>query len=286
MKTVVITGVSTGIGWSCAKVLLKNGYHVFGSVRKTSDAETLKQEFGSTFTPLIFDVTNETDVKKAATQVRTALQGKTLSGLVNNAGIAVGGPLFHLPVKDFRNQLEINLVGPLIVTQAFGPLLGADRTLSGDPGRIINMSSVAGKIGAPFLGAYTTSKHGLEGFSESLRRELMLYGIDVILVGPGSVVTPIWDKAEETDVATFVGTDFAPALKKFRDFFITRGKSGYPPEKVAETVLEALTATHPKVRYAVVSKSFVNWTLPRLLPKRIVDKKISNLLGLKREKST
>ena len=260
MKTVVITGVSTGIGWTCAKVLMKNGYHVFGSVRKASDAETLKREFGNSFTPLIFDVTNEADVQKAATQVRTALQGKTLSGLVNNAGLAVAGPLLHLSVKDFRYQLEVNLVGQFIVTQAFAPLLGADRTLSGNPGRIINMGSVAGKIGAPFLGAYTTSKHGLEGFSESLRRELMLYGVDVILVGPGSVVTPIWDKAENTDVSPFIKTDYAPALKKFRDFFISRGKSGYPPEKVAETVLEALTAAHPKVRYSVVSKSFVNWT--------------------------
>lgn len=282
MKTVVITGVSTGIGWSCAKVLMKNGYHVFGSVRKEADAKALQQEFGSSFTPLVFDITNEADVKKAAAEVRVALQGKTLSGLVNNAGIAVPGPLLHLPLKDFRYQLEVNLVGQLIVTQAFAPLLGADRTLTGDPGRIVNMGSVAGKIGAPFIGAYTTSKHGLEGFSESLRRELMLYGVDVILVGPGSVVTPIWDKAEGTEAAEFINTDYAPALKKFRDFFISRGKSGYPPEKVAETVLEALTIAHPKVRYAVVSKPFLNWTLPRLLPKRIVDKKISRMLGLEK----
>jgi NAD(P)-dependent dehydrogenase (short-subunit alcohol dehydrogenase family) len=282
MKHVVITGVSTGIGWSCAKALLDKGFHVFGSVRKESDGARLKREFGKEFTPLYFDVTDEENIKKAAVQVRAALQGQTLAGLINNAGIAVSGPLLHLPVKDFRNQLEVNLVGQLMVTQAFAPLLGADKTLKGTPGRIINMSSVGGKISVPFIGAYTTSKHGLEGFSESLRRELMLYGIDVIIVGPGSVATPIWDKAGSTGENPFAHTDYAASMLKFRDFFIARGKSGYPPEKVAEIVLHALTTTHPKVRYPVVQGAFMNWTLPRLLPKRMVDRKISNMLGFKR----
>ena len=140
MKSVVVTGVSTGIGWGTTKVLTKAGFHVFGSVRKEADAQRLKQEFGDKFTPLLFDVTDVAAVKRGADQVRAALKGEKLFGLVNNAGIAVSGPLLELPVDDFRNQLEVNVTGPLIVTQAFAPLLGADATLKGQPGRIVNIS--------------------------------------------------------------------------------------------------------------------------------------------------
>src|SRR5919108_313280 len=175
MKSVVVTGVSTGIGWGIVKVLLQKGFRVFGSVRKTQDAERLSEEFGENFVPLIFDVTDEAAVQAGARQVREQLKGETLFGLVNNAGIAVPAPLIHQDTDDFRHQLEVNLVSVLIVTKAFVPLLGSDRSLRGKPGRIINISSVSGKVGYPFLGAYAASKHGLEGFSESLRRELMLY---------------------------------------------------------------------------------------------------------------
>jgi NAD(P)-dependent dehydrogenase (short-subunit alcohol dehydrogenase family) len=196
MQSIVITGVSTGIGWGVTKLLIERGCRVFGSVRREEDAERLRREFGEPFIPLFFDVTQEEKVHAAAEQVRAQLNGETLFGLINNAGIAVGGPLMHLPTDEFRHQLEVNLVGVLIVTKAFLPLLGADRSLRGRPGRILNISSVSGKIGYPFMGPYAASKHGLEGFSESLRRELMLYGIDVIIIGPGSVATAIWDKAE------------------------------------------------------------------------------------------
>src|SRR5512145_2856574 len=177
MQSVVVTGVSTGIGWGITKVLIGRGFRVFGSVRKTQDAERLSREFGEQFRPLLFDVTDEAAVQAAAQHVREQLKGETLFGLVNNAGIAAPGPLIHLPTDDFRHQLEVNLVSVLIITKAFAPLLGVDRTLRGQPGRILNMSSVSGLTAAPFVGAYATSKHGLEGFSEALRRELMLYGI-------------------------------------------------------------------------------------------------------------
>ena len=173
MQSVVVTGVSTGIGWGITKVLIERGSRVFGSIRKTQDAERLSKEFGERFIPLFFDVTEEAAVQAAAKQVREQLNGETLFGLVNNAGIATPGPLIHLPTDDFRHQLEVNLVSVLIVTKAFVPLLGSDRSLRGKPGRIINMSSVSGKIGYPFVGAYAASKHGLEGFSETLRRGLM-----------------------------------------------------------------------------------------------------------------
>src|SRR4030095_10012000 len=152
MKSVVVTGVSTGIGWGTAKVFIQKGFRVFGSVRKTQDAERLQTEFGDNFIPLIFDVTDEPAVQAAARQVREQLHGEILFGLVNNAGIAVPAPLIHQDTADFRHQLEVNLVSVLIVTKAFVPLLGSDRSLRGEPGRIVNISSVGGKRGGPFLG--------------------------------------------------------------------------------------------------------------------------------------
>ncbi|HMJ42170.1 MAG TPA: SDR family NAD(P)-dependent oxidoreductase, partial [Pseudolabrys sp.] len=144
MQSVVITGASTGIGWATAKLLLDRGFRVFGSVRKQADADRLKGEFGPNFTPLLFDVTDEAAVLAAAREVRAALNGETLFGLVNNAGIAVAGPVLELDADEFRRQMDVNVIGPIIATQAFGPLLGSDPSLKGKPGRIVMMSSVAG----------------------------------------------------------------------------------------------------------------------------------------------
>ena len=166
------------------------------------------------------------------------------------------------------------------MTQAFAPLLGTDRNRQGQPGRIVNISSVGGKVGFPFLGAYVASKHGLEGMSESLRRELLIYGIDVIVIGPGSVVTPIWDKAESADAMAYQATEYAPILDHFRKYFIAEGRKGLPPEAIGRAVHIALTAARPKVRYAVVSRRLVNWTLPMLLPKRVLDKMIGKQFSL------
>jgi NAD(P)-dependent dehydrogenase (short-subunit alcohol dehydrogenase family) len=280
MQSVVVTGVSTGIGWAVTKVLIQRGFRVFGSVRKPQDAERLSKEFGEPFVPLLFDVTDEAAVQKAARQVQDRLRGETLFGLVNNAGIAVPGPLIHLPANDFRQQLEVNLVSVLIVTQAFVPLLGADRSLRGQPGRIINISSVSGKSAAPFVGAYATSKHGLEGFSETLRRELMLYGIDVIIIGPGPIATPIWDKAEAADKSLYAQTDYMEAARRAQAYMVRNGKNGLPPERVGEVVWQALTTRKPRVRYAVVGGGdFLRRFIQRLLPKRVVDRIIAKNLG-------
>jgi len=279
MKSIVVTGVSTGIGWGITKVLIEKGYRVFGSVRKPQDAERLQAEFGAAFIPLIFDITDEKKVRAAAQQVSDQLNGETLFGLVNNAGIASPAPLMHQPIDEFRQQIEVNLVAQLIVIQAFLPLLGADRTRKGSPGRIINMSSVSGKRGAPFVGGYVTSKHAFEGLSETLRIELMLYGIDVIVVGPGAVATPIWDKAENVDLSMYENTDYIDAAKKFRKYMVADGRKGYPPEKIGHVVLHALTTSRPLVRYPVVPGAFVNWYLPFLMPKRLIDRMIAKALG-------
>ena len=281
MQSVVVTGVSTGIGWGITKVLIQRRFRVFGSVRKLQDAERLSREFGEGFIPLLFDVTDEAAVQAAAERVREQLSGETLFGLVNNAGIATPGPLIHLPTQDFRHQLEVNLVSVLIVTKAFAPLLGVDRSLRGQPGRIINMSSVSGLSAAPFVGAYSTSKHGLEGFSETLRRELMLYGIDVIIIGPGPIATPIWDKAEAVDKSLYAQTDYVESARRAQEYMIHNGKNGLPPERVAEVVLRALTARNPRVRYAVVGRDFLRRLIQRILPKRVVDRIIARNLGFR-----
>jgi NAD(P)-dependent dehydrogenase (short-subunit alcohol dehydrogenase family) len=279
MKSVVITGASTGIGWATAKLLLERGFRVFGSVRKQADADRLRGEFGANFTPLLFDVTNEAAVLAAAREVRAALGGETLFGLVNNAGIAVAGPVLELAADEFRRQMDVNIIGPIISTQAFGPLLGSDPSLKGPRGRIVMISSVAGKNGNPLMSAYSASKFAIEGLSESLRREMMLFGIDVIIIAPGAVKTPIWSKAEEVDISAYRNSPFFPALERIRKFMLQLGETGLPAEKIAERIAEALTSASPKVRYQITPDP-IRHLMTAVLPKRMVDKIIAKRLGL------
>ncbi len=280
MKSVVVTGVSTGIGKGIASVMAREGWRVFGGVRKEADARALQAELGERFVPLVFDVEDDDAIIAASAQVREHLAGRTLDGLVNNAGMALTDPLLVQSVADFRRQIEVNLIGMFAVTRAFGPLLGADPGLAGPKGRIVNISSVGGKIGPPFLGAYAAAKHGVEGFSESLRRELRLVGIDVVIVGPGSVATPIWDKAEAAPSDHLVGTIWERPFRTFRNIMIENGRKGLAPERVGEVVRTALVVTRPRARYAPVPGKLLNWTLPTALPSRVVDRLISAQLGL------
>lgn len=278
-KSAVVTGVSTGIGRAIAQSLVNDGWRVFGSVRKEKDAEAARAALGENFTPLLFDVTDNEAIKAAATDVRGALNGRTLNGLVNNAGIAVAGPLRYLPVDDLRHQMEVNLFGALRVTQAFLPMLGADKEFTGTPGRIVNMSSVAGKLASPIMGPYSMSKHALEAFTDALRRELMMHGIDVISVGPGAIKTPIWDKADDIDAEQYRGTEYYDVLVGMREKYKELGDSGLPPEAIGDLVLNILNGRETKTRYAVLRDKFLMWTLPRLLPKRMVDKVIVERFG-------
>lgn len=279
-KSVVVTGVSTGIGWGALKVLTDKGFHVFGSVRKQADAERLKGEFGEAFTPLIFDVTDEAAVRAGAGQVEAALEGATLAGLVNNAGVAVAGPLLHLPLADWRHQLEVNLTGVVIATQAFSPLLGAGAPRRRDPGRIVNISSVGGRTGNPFLAPYNTTKFGLEGLSQALRRELLPFGVDVIVVAPGAVATPIWDKADAVDTAPYADTPYAAPLERLRGYMLSLGRKGLPPETIGEAIHTALTHRDPKVRYTVSPSPFEVFMSEKVLAPRALDRIVGKRLGL------
>jgi NAD(P)-dependent dehydrogenase (short-subunit alcohol dehydrogenase family) len=282
MNPVVVTGVSSGIGWGTARVLIGRGVRVFGSVRRQADADKLKAELGDLFTPLLFDVTDEEAVRRAAAVVREALDGQRLGGLVNNAGASLTAPLAEQPISDFRRQIEINLVGPVIVTQAFLPLLGTDRSLQGAAGRIVNVSSIGARMTPPFLGAYVASKAGLEGLSASLRRELTPYGIGVVIVAPGSVATPIWDKAEGDVERWAKHPVYGPPVRKFADIMMKGGREGYTPEQLGEAIWTALSTARPALRYAPGPESALTRLAMRLLPPQMFDRVMTRQLGLTR----
>lgn len=278
-RAVVVTGASTGIGRAAVTKAVKEGAHVFASVRKQADADGLKAEFGEAVTPLIFDVADEAAVRAGAAQVESALGNRKLFGLVNNAGIAVPGPLLHLDTDDLRRQFEINLFGVHNVTRAFADLLGAEESRTGNPGRIVMISSVGGQNGAPFVGPYASSKFALEGYSQSLRRELMLYGIDVIVIGPGAIATPIWDKAEGEDLKRFNNTKYAPMVERVADYMLKQGREGLPASDVGDLIWHCLSDAKPKTRYHILRKPFMDRTLPRLMNPRTVDRIIADRLG-------
>lgn len=279
-KSAVVTGASTGIGHAVCKSLLEAGWRVFGSVRKEADTARLKGELGERFTPLLFDVTDAQALAKGASSVETDLGGKTLGALVNNAGIAVGGPLRYIPIDEIERQFDVNVLGAVRATQAFLPLLGADRRFAGPPGRIVNMSSVAGKIASPFMAPYAMSKHALEAFSDSLRRELLPHGIDVVVVGPGAVATPIWAKADEINVEQYRNTEYFDLMSKMRAGMQAFGAEGLSPSAIGDVVRTALEAQTPRTRYAALKNKFLMWTLPNLLPKRMVDKALAGRFGV------
>jgi len=279
MKYIVITGVSTGIGYATTTEFLHRGYHVFGSVRLQADAGRLQEEFGPAFTPLLFDVVNHEAVGTAVKQVRDAIGDNGLTALVNNAGIVIPGPLMYMPLIDFRAQFEVNLFGLLDVTQQFLPLLGAGKESPIPPGRIINISSVSGKIAYPFLGAYAATKHALEALSDALRRELMLFGVDVILVEPGTTATPIKEKFR-FHIQKYKNTGYGRMVAGLEEQLAEREINGLPVEKVVDAICQAVESDHPKTRYAVPRKKLTSWLIPRLLPDRWLDRLTANRLGI------
>ncbi|EIM29730.1 SDR family NAD(P)-dependent oxidoreductase [Microvirga lotononidis] len=283
MKAVVITGVASGIGHATARLAIEQGIHVFGSVRQDGDAARLVAEFGDRLTPLRFDVRDEAALARAASTVGEALNGEHLFGLVNNAGIGLAGPVLHQPLDEFQAVMDTNLLGPLLVTRAFASLLGAGSAARarGRKGRIVNISSIAGKVGQPFAGAYVASKHALEGLSDVMRRELALYGIRVVIVAPATVDTPIWDEPESA-IGRYDGTDYGDPFNEAVRAIVEVGHSqGLAPKRVAEAVLHALTTRRPRIRYSPARHPVLEQLLPRITPDRVTDVVIEKTLGLK-----
>ncbi|MEM7159108.1 MAG: SDR family oxidoreductase [Myxococcota bacterium] len=275
-----MTGASTGIGRATAEALVEHGFHVFGSVRKQADGESLREQLGDAVTPLHFDVTDAEAIAAAVPVVQEYVGDDTLVGLVNNAGVAIGGALMHMPDDELRRQFDINVFGLMAVTRAFLPLLGARRPCPGPPGRIVNISSVAGRISAPFVGAYSASKHAVEALSDSLRRELMIYGVDVVVIQPGAIKTPIWDKAEAEDTSRYADTHYAEIAARFQEFALQKGRNGLETSRVSGTIVRALTVRRPKTRYPIPDEPWMGWRLPLMLPERWIDQAIAKQLGL------
>ena len=271
----MITGVATGLGYGATREFIARGYRVFGSVRREEDAARLCAELGDKFVPLLFDVTDQQAVNQASETVKRHLRGEGLGGLINNSGISVTGPLQYLPIEELRKNFEVNVFGLVAVTKAFLPLLGAEANHPSAPGRILNISSVNGKVAPPYMAPYTGTKHAVEGISHCLRRELMPFGIEVIIIGPGAVRTAIWDKGS---LALYKNTPYIASLAKFFKRFVAEGKKGMPLDRFSRRLADIFETPRPRTRYAIVQGSFTNWILPRLLPERMMDRVFKKMM--------
>lgn len=278
-RTVVITGASTGIGFACAKRLVEKGFEVFCGVRSGADADRVKSEIPG-IRPLLIDVTNACQIAEAAEQVEEVCGEKGLYGLVNNAGIVIAGPLECVSVEDFRLQMEVNVTGQFAVTRAFLPQI---RTAQG---RIVNMGSTSGFFSPPFTGPYNASKFAIEAMTDSLRAELGPWGIEVVVVQPGAIQTPIWEKSESASndrVAEWSETAqqrYGSAVDKMRAHIKRVPKYAIPASKVADAVEHALTARRPRTRYLVGKDAYLQKAFVRLVPDRLRDRLIRRILGV------
>lgn len=273
---VLITGTSSGIGEACARHLAGLGFNVFAGVRRTEDGERVA---GPRIEPVIVDVTDGGSVASAAAAIGSSVGNSGLAGLVNNAGIAVAGPLEFIDIRDFQRQLDVNVTGVLRTTQAMLPHLRNAR------GRIVNVSSIGGRVAIPLVGPYAASKFALEGMSDSLRRELRPWGMHVSLIEPGAVATPIWDKgvdqAEELerDAPAEVRERYGEIIDAVRKQSEKNRTEGVPPREVAEAVAHALTADKPKIRYLVGRDAKMRAPMATVMPDRIMDAAIARALG-------
>ena len=252
MKNAVITGVSSGIGLATARELAKAGFKVFGSVRKKEDALRLKEELGDSYEPLFFDLTDDQAIAAEAARVGQLVGAQGIQLLVNNGGISGGDAIMHVSIEYMKYIYDVNTLGMLRVSQAFFPLLkisSANRTVQT---KIVNISSGAGRAVRPYLGPYAATKHAVEAISDAMRRELMRYGIDVIIIEPGPIQTEIWNKNKSKDgVYKYQDTDYAVLFQKIDKGVEQMEHNALPAEKVAQLILKAYTKTKPDSRYLI-----------------------------------
>lgn len=273
MKTILITGASSGIGQACALWLEARGFRVFAGVRKEADGEALQAQSKGNVRPVLLDVVDKDSIAQAS--ARVSGQANELDGLVNNAGVAVAGPLEFLPLEELRRQLEINVVGQIAVTQAFLPLLRPAQ------GRIVMMSSISGRVAAPMMGPYSASKFALEALSDALRRELRPWGLEVSVIEPGNIQTPIWSKGVNwgqqmrDNLPEAARQLYGRAIDAIIGYIRTQDGSGLSPDEVAKVVEHALSAPVPRTRYVVGQDAKVAALMTRLLPDRWVDRFIA-----------
>lgn len=272
---VVVTGASSGIGRATALLLDQKGYRVFAGVRKQADAKALAEEASDRLTPITLDVTKERSIKAAKDKIQRAVGKDGLVGLVNNAGVGDGGPVETMDLDVLRNVLEVNLVGQVAVTQAFLPMIRKA------PGTIVFIASIGGRIASPFMSPYNTSKFAVEALGESLRQELAPWGIDVVVIEPGSIDTPIWSKGAQTideQTAKLSPTAkrlYGRQLQRMDEVLTETASRGIPPEKVAKAIHTAIREDNPKYRYLVGRDAKIAARLKGTLP----DRTFSKLIG-------
>ncbi len=276
---VLVTGASSGIGEAACKSLTENNYDVLAGVRTVADATRLEAKYGSLVHSMVMDVVDEISIQKAKERAIEIIGNNALVAIVNNAGIVVAGAILYIPIEKWRQQLDINVLGVIRTTQLFFDLL-KNNTSSSDrhPRRIINISSVSGLFASPFIGPYAASKFALEALSDSLRRELYMYDIQVVIIEPGNIITPIWEKAKESD--PYSGPEY-DSIISFRTKLIDDNISrGLPVEIVADRILKSVRDKKVKTRYLIRANAW-KFRLIQLLPVLWVDKMIRNKLKSK-----
>jgi NAD(P)-dependent dehydrogenase (short-subunit alcohol dehydrogenase family) len=278
VRSVLVTGASTGIGRATALRLDASGWQVFAGVRDPADAESLREEASSRLSPVFLDVTDPDQIAAAAKQVEEQ-SDRGLTGLVNNAGVAIPGPLETIPLEDFRRQIEVNLVAYVAVTQALLPQVRRAE------GRLVFVSSIGGKVAFPFAGAYHAAKFATEAIGDVFRQELRPWGLKVAIVEPGSIDTPIWErgqrKGEEIEAKSpQTKLLYGNAIDKFRKLIEDTAERGIPPEKVAKAISHALESSRPKSRYLVGLDAKVQARIQPLIPTPLFDWVVARQMNL------
>lgn len=279
-RYVLVTGASTGIGAACALGCARHGMTVFAGVRNLQAGEALKGGVDGSLIPVQLDVTDEDSIRQAADLVRRTVGEAGLSGLVNNAGIAIGSPLEVIPIAQLRKQFDVNVIGQIAVTQAVLPLLRQAR------GRIVNMGSIAGRGTIPMMGPYSASKFALKALTNALRLELRPWGIEVSIIEPGAIATPIWEKSLKTagDVEAGVTGEgkrlYEEAARRVKEAVDQAAQRAIPVDAVVRAVLHALTAPSPKTRYLVGTDARIRALMVKWLPDRAQDWILTKVLKL------
>lgn len=279
-RFILITGASTGIGAACALGCANQGMTVFAGVRNVQDGEALRERGGTMIIPVHLDVTDSESIARAAQAVEQRVGKRGLSGLVNNAGVAIGSPLELIPIPHLRKQLEVNVVGQIAVTQALLPLIRSAR------GRIVNMGSIAGRGTIPVMGPYSASKFALEALTDALRMELRPWGIAVSIIEPGAIATPIWNKSvhQALELESSVSAEgrclYQTTVHRVKEAVEDAARRAIPADAVVDVVLHALTAARPKTRYLVGKDAKIRAFMAKWFPDRLQDwilKKAMNL---------
>jgi NAD(P)-dependent dehydrogenase (short-subunit alcohol dehydrogenase family) len=272
-SSILVTGASTGIGEACALHFDRLGWDVFAGVRRSADGDRLKGKAGGRLRPVLLDVTDQGSVDVAMKEIAAAVGQAGLTAVVNNAGIAVGGPVEYLPIEQWRQQLEVNVIAQVRVTQAVMPLIRQ----SASGGRVVFMGSIGGRMASPMLGPYAASKHAIEAVAEAMRHELLGSRIQVVVVEPGAVATPIWDKARstadaiESSLPVEAVQRYGPRIEVARKAIEFQARTGVDPSVVAQVVQRAVTSTRPAPRYLVGRDAKMMALVARFLPDRMRD---------------